>query len=372
MAAGYAARRGMQAMQNPKNRSYAKQIAKQVALRTLSRVNRRRRSRGRRVWLPAERFGYGQRMEARALMAPPVRNNAAVSSFTKDERVTSSEICNFQVTSDLGDENEPAHCRLTPSDESIWPALAQKAKMYTAYTVIGLRFNYYPNVGSNYNGQIAMAFTDNAEVDNTSFKGSPDLLGTSCNVTANAGQACTLVIGPSQMSLRGRDLAMPRGDITVQDVLKYYIGSFFWMAYNCEDHDQVIGRIEVKYDLILKKQRVDSAALVTAIGQTGMLVGGFGSPQDIEATTTTLGFSYATRRNACLLVRLTCATTPTVAVTVNGGAALTPTLATYNGNNFTYFYDMGRRIGRSAVAVTSSVATITKVALIPCDPAHLT
>lgn len=358
----YAARKGMQALRNPRVQGYVRQTAKNMGLRTLARVNRRRQARGRRVFVPASR--WQNKTQTRQITAPPVRVNTVQQSRTRNEIVSAEEASNLTVLGYTDDVHEPYWVRVTPNDEQLWPALSAKANLYTEYSCNGMEVTFTPSVPSTFKGSMVLAWASNPQNDNSDFDNSTMLRSLPDVTCGSVAQTLSLSIPLDSMCGSGQNRFMPRSDVTVQDMTNYYLGNLFWLPFNCEDDTTPLGTFSTRYVFSLKKQRPDFNANASAIMEGVVEHAGFAHPTVTELSATELAFWYTTMKPVTMIVK----TTSQVGFAAVDSAPLTPAFTATNGTRSIFVYEMGRKVGQVNLTLTITTGTIDTVALVSLPP----
>lgn len=241
---------------SPQARALAKTGGKWVAQKALTGIQKRRVRKGRSLMFPAQ---PGVRTSTSTTI-PPVRQNVQKSNQGLDGHLTDTEACTLAMKGGTDANGTLVYVPLDPMALSIWPKVTKKAQLYTCYSVKSLTFEYVPQVGSAYNGQIAVAFTPQANTDSATFSTPEEILALPCSTSFAASSRAIFSIPLKDMSKNGQNLYINNGigDVTVDNTL-YYMGTLAFRIYACSDATTAVGLWRVRYDLILSRPRLDTS-----------------------------------------------------------------------------------------------------------------
>lgn len=342
---------------SPQVRAYAKQGARTVGLAALRAVNRRRERRGRRVLFraPPRQAPRPTGVSRETRTAVPVRVNTVDTRATTSEIVRQSEQTNIVLAGQMYDDHEAVGFRVDPTQNVLWPSLAQKAPLFSKYDFVSLQFEYIPIQGTDYGGQLAMGFTPQAQKEGTDYNSSSEVLAMPVSVQGTVNSRMVLTVPLNRMSQGGKGLFMPTGSVQVSEPTLYFAGTLAILPFQCDDNGANLGVIKATYNVVLKEKQLDT-------GPTGGLLvpGSLIRPGHVNLTPVSLGsdhksvsFTYCGMRNMALLLR-SAGTTGDITVTING-APLTQTVggAVSTGHYFQVFY-IGRKVGVQTISIVEA------------------
>lgn len=323
----------------------------------------RRQRKGRRQLFPTMQLNgrmSGGASTSRAA-AVPVRTTVQRTATVKDELIRDMEPSSIVVTGNEGDNTEAFAVKVSPMESELFPRLSQKATLFTEYDLIGLVFTWTPNVGSAYNGQIALGWTPNASVEGTDLNNSQDVLSMPVNTQFTASSPASMSVPANQMAQNGRGLFMPNDSAQVGELTRYYAGSVAVLPFQCAD-TALLGRLSVAYVVNLRRPRLDS----TASASRWTLADGVenaGSARYIE--TSKEGFSYASVRPQVAMIEYVPSESSHALDIVDDIEVITPALTfTVGDGREIKLFELGRRPGRRNVAFLPGTGVVVVAATI--------
>jgi len=285
----------------------------------------------------------------------PVRVTTAVQSVSRNERIAATEPTSINVLSEQLDNHDAYSISISPMENILWPKLAQKAPMYIEYDINSISFNYEPIKGTSYSGQLAMAVVPHAQLEGNDFNSAQAVLGLACNASGTVSGPLTLTVPLDNLSKSGKRLFMPGFDVTVQDTTNYFAGNFILLAYNCDTAGDILGRINVTYNITLRRAKIDTSASASRVIQTGLVSTGEARMRVVTVTTSHMNFTYASVRPQVLFVKITNPTGTTILL--NGVAAPAGLQFSSGGAVCTIVY-LGRHFGQNTIDVVDATGTV--------------
>lgn len=266
-------------MGNKNLRTYARRGVKLGAKVAIRAIQQRRRRKGRaQLVRTVGRASIGGVTKKQSLA--PVRMNETRFATRPDQPVHDNCVSTLSIPISQTSLGVAAVWPISASDSVMFPNLTINSENYSYYDFSTLTFRYVPTVGTSFTGNIALAFTNDMNVDGSNVQDYDTACGFPQRCTGQVSAPLAITVNYAQMNhgYSQNGLVIDNAYADTPSLPNYYSGNLIAATSNIVlDGAAVpagteIGRIEVSFVGCLRAMKLPEVKAATAeFDSTGVL-----------------------------------------------------------------------------------------------------